>query len=129
MTETIHVLLADDHDLVRGGLKAALRNFPEFSVVAEARDGEEAVREADLVVPQQLVEGTEHRRAFRHRAPVQIPQRSAHADDDFEVVRSADGSDLFAALLPFLVLLIDALDLRRQGDGVDFEQAVHAGIA
>lgn len=46
MTETIHVLLADDHDLVRGGLKAALRNHPEFSVVAEARDGEEAVREA-----------------------------------------------------------------------------------
>ena len=35
---TIHVLLADDHDLVRTGLKAALRAHPEFSVVAEARE-------------------------------------------------------------------------------------------
>ncbi len=55
MTETIRVLLADDHDLVRQGLKTALRAQPDFNVVAEARDGEEAVREAkkerpDLVV-------------------------------------------------------------------------------
>lgn len=55
MSDTIRVLLADDHDLVRAGLKAALRAHPDFNVVAEARDGEEAVREArkekpDLVV-------------------------------------------------------------------------------
>lgn len=55
MTETIHVLLADDHDLVRGGLKAALRNHAEFSVVAEARDGEEAVREALRLKPELIV--------------------------------------------------------------------------
>jgi len=55
MTDTIHVLLADDHDLVRGGLKAAIRNHPEFSVVAEARDGEEAVREAQRVQPELVV--------------------------------------------------------------------------
>lgn len=52
---TIHVLLADDHDLVRTGLKAALRAHPEFSVVAEARDGEEAVREAKRVRPDLVV--------------------------------------------------------------------------
>jgi DNA-binding NarL/FixJ family response regulator len=54
-TETIHVLLADDHDLVRGGLKAALRGHPEFSVVAEARDGEEAIREAKRTRPDLVV--------------------------------------------------------------------------
>jgi DNA-binding NarL/FixJ family response regulator len=55
MTDTIHVLLADDHDLVRGGLKAALRAHPDFTVAAEARDGEEAVREARRVRPDLIV--------------------------------------------------------------------------
>lgn len=60
MTETapgelIHVLLADDHDLVRAGLKSTLRSYPEFSVVAEARDGREAVREALRVKPELVV--------------------------------------------------------------------------
>lgn len=52
---TIHVLLADDHDLVRQGLKAALRGYPEFSVVGEARDGMEAVREAKKTNPDLVV--------------------------------------------------------------------------
>lgn len=55
MTDTIHVLLADDHDLVRSGLKAALRGYEEFSVVAEARDGNEAVREAKRTNPELVV--------------------------------------------------------------------------
>lgn len=56
MTEqTIRVLLADDHDLVRQGLKTALRAHPEFNVVAEARDGEEAVREAKKATPDLVV--------------------------------------------------------------------------
>ncbi|MEO9254407.1 MAG: response regulator transcription factor [Tepidiformaceae bacterium] len=52
---TIHVLIADDHDLVRSGLKAAMRTSDEFSVVAEARDGAEAVREARRVQPELVV--------------------------------------------------------------------------
>lgn len=55
MTDTIHVLIADDHDLVRAGLKAAMRSAPEFSVVGEARDGEEAVREAARLKPELVV--------------------------------------------------------------------------
>lgn len=55
MTDTIHVLLADDHDIVRTGLKAALRAHPEFSVVAEARDGQEAIREARRVRPDLVI--------------------------------------------------------------------------
>jgi two-component system, NarL family, response regulator DevR len=55
MTDTIHVLLCDDHDLVREGLKAALRGHAEFNVVGEARDGDEALREAKRVRPQLVV--------------------------------------------------------------------------
>jgi DNA-binding NarL/FixJ family response regulator len=41
-----HVLIADDHAVVREGLKAVLEKAPDLKVVAEARDGTEAVDEA-----------------------------------------------------------------------------------
>ncbi|MDQ3722058.1 MAG: response regulator transcription factor [Actinomycetota bacterium] len=43
---TTRVLLADDHAIVRAGLKALLDAEPGFEVVAEASDGAEAVRAA-----------------------------------------------------------------------------------
>ncbi|MEX0783501.1 MAG: response regulator transcription factor [Dehalococcoidia bacterium] len=53
--ETVHVLIADDHELVRNGLKAALRSRPEFNVVGEARDGVEAVKESIRLHPDLVV--------------------------------------------------------------------------
>jgi DNA-binding NarL/FixJ family response regulator len=49
------VLVADDHEIVRKGLKLLLSAEPDLDVVAEAADGEEAVRRAlqvdiDLVI-------------------------------------------------------------------------------
>ena len=55
MTETIRVLLADDHDIVRQGLKSVLRGHADFNVVAGARDGEEAVRLAKREQPDLVV--------------------------------------------------------------------------
>jgi DNA-binding NarL/FixJ family response regulator len=40
------VLVADDHEIVRKGLKLVLAAEPDLKVVAEAADGEEAVRRA-----------------------------------------------------------------------------------
>ncbi len=40
----IRVVLADDHNLVRAGLRALLQTLPGVEVVAEASDGDEAVR-------------------------------------------------------------------------------------
>jgi DNA-binding NarL/FixJ family response regulator len=40
---TIRVLLADDQELIRMGLKMLLRSAPDIEVVGEARDGLEAV--------------------------------------------------------------------------------------
>lgn len=42
----IEILIVDDHDLVREGIRAILEKTPEFSVVGEAGDGKEAI---DLV--------------------------------------------------------------------------------
>lgn len=47
----MRVLLADDHRLVRAGLRALLDGMPDVEVVAEAADGEEALRFAHELRP------------------------------------------------------------------------------
>ena len=42
--EPIRILIADDHSVVRSGLRALLQRTAGFAVVAEASSGEEAVR-------------------------------------------------------------------------------------
>jgi DNA-binding NarL/FixJ family response regulator len=41
--KTIRVLLADDHPIVRNGIKAELESMPGVMIVAEAEDGREAL--------------------------------------------------------------------------------------
>jgi DNA-binding NarL/FixJ family response regulator len=47
----IRVILADDHALVRDGLRAVLAREPDIQVVAEAADGREALVAAETVKP------------------------------------------------------------------------------
>jgi DNA-binding NarL/FixJ family response regulator len=49
------VLLADDHVIVRQGISQLLSQAPDVEVVAEASDGEEAVRLAQEVHPDIVV--------------------------------------------------------------------------
>ncbi|MDB5956497.1 response regulator transcription factor [Ramlibacter sp.] len=51
----IGVVLADDHDLVRGGLKAMLEMMPEVDVLGEARDGNELLAHLDCVRPDLVI--------------------------------------------------------------------------
>jgi DNA-binding NarL/FixJ family response regulator len=44
VSQPVRILLADDHSMVRHGLRLALEAEPGFTVVAEAGDGEAAVR-------------------------------------------------------------------------------------
>ncbi|MFB0925926.1 MAG: response regulator transcription factor, partial [Vicingaceae bacterium] len=41
--KTINLLLADDHTIIRDGIKLMLKKNPEFNIVAEANNGEEAI--------------------------------------------------------------------------------------
>ena len=45
MSDVIEVLLADDHPVVRRGLKATIEEDPDLRVVAEAADGNDALRQ------------------------------------------------------------------------------------
>jgi len=51
MTRSIRVLVADDHVVVRQGIRALLATEPDIEVVGEAENGREAVAETDRLQP------------------------------------------------------------------------------
>ena len=51
----IRILLADDHTVVRDGLRALLEKQPDMAVVAEAADGRDSVRLAEEQAPDVVV--------------------------------------------------------------------------
>ena len=75
--EKIKVLIADDHTVVRKGIRALLETEPGIEVVGEARDGEDALHKAlalkpdvvlmDLVMP--VMDGVQATRALKEKLP------------------------------------------------------------
>lgn len=68
--ESIRVLLADDHTVIRAGLAALLNAEPDMEVICEASDGFEAIRKAcdlkpDVVVMDLTMPGTDGLEATR----------------------------------------------------------------
>ena len=51
----IRILIADDHDVVRTGLRGLLEAESDFEVCGEARDGREAVKEASTLAPDVVI--------------------------------------------------------------------------
>ncbi|MFB3097662.1 MAG: response regulator [Dehalococcoidia bacterium] len=55
MSENIRVLIADDHPLIREGLRGLLAAEPDLELVGEAADGSEAVEKTDQLRPDVIV--------------------------------------------------------------------------
>lgn len=55
MTKKVRVLIADDHRVVREGLIAILETKEDIKIVAEAKDGAEAVEKARTLMPDVIV--------------------------------------------------------------------------
>lgn len=90
----LRILLADDHTIVRHGLRKILQDQPDWTVVAEAADGREAVRQVletrpevavlDIGMPQ--LNGIEATRQIARRAPeVKVLILSMHADEAYVI--------------------------------------------
>jgi len=89
---TVTVLLADDHKIMRDGLRALLEKEPGIAVIAEAEDGSVAVRLAQELKPDVVVmdvampvlSGIEATRLIRSTMPgVKVIALSMHADRKF----------------------------------------------
>jgi DNA-binding NarL/FixJ family response regulator len=50
-SKTVRIVLADDHDLVRSGIKALMSMIDGVEVVAEARDGKELIALVESLLP------------------------------------------------------------------------------
>ena len=88
----MRVLIADDHGIVRGGLRLLLDRQPDMEVVGEAADGAEAVAAAlahrpDLAildVSMPTLTGLQAARAIRARAPeITVLMLSMHDDERY----------------------------------------------
>jgi DNA-binding NarL/FixJ family response regulator len=55
MTKKARILLADDHEIVRRGLRNLIEDRPEWSICCEAADGRQAVDEAMRAKPDIVV--------------------------------------------------------------------------
>lgn len=77
---TLRILLVDDHAMVREGLRGVLEGYADIQVVGEAADGEEAITQAETLVPDVVVmdinlpriSGIEATRQIKSRRPQTI---------------------------------------------------------
>ena len=117
----LRLVLADDHALVRQGMRKILEERPEWQVVAEAGDGREAVRMIleehpdvaimDIGMPQ--LNGIDATRQIIHRWPAaRVLMLSMHKDEQY--VARAFQAGVKAYLLKDSV----AADLIRAVDAV-----------
>jgi DNA-binding NarL/FixJ family response regulator len=87
----LRILIADDHSVVRAGLRSLLESHPGWEVCAEAADGREAVEKAAKLKPHvavldigmPLLNGVEATRRIRKSSPdTEILVLTMHESDD-----------------------------------------------
>ena len=87
----IRILLADDHAVIRSGLRLVLEREPGFRVVAEAADGKDAIRLAAELSPDVAVldvampnlNGIEAARQITVAERISVVMLSMHSDEGY----------------------------------------------
>ncbi len=100
----IHVLLADDHTLIRAGLRRVVEADPRFTVAGEAGDGRQAVAMAGELNPDVVVmdigmpnlNGIEACRQIRKDMPgIHVVMLSMHSDEAYVLRALKAGSTAY----------------------------------
>ena len=118
------ILIADDHDVVRRGLKMLLETRAPWRVVAEARDGKGAVSDAFRMKPDVAIidyglpklNGIEAARQIRHHLPrTEILIFTMHNSDDILLHALEAGARGFLLKTMPPAEVIDAIRLVHAG--------------
>lgn len=119
------ILIADDHKLFRQGLAALLREQRGWEVVAEAGDGEEAVRLADALKPQIAVldvemprlGGVEAARRIRQGSrETRIIALSMYGDAHYQERMKDAGASAYVLKNEAIEQLVDAIKAVLRGE-------------
>ena len=131
------VILADDHTLVRAGIRRILESQPQFEVVAEAQDGPAALDaldrySADVLVLDLNMNGLEGidvlRQAKRNNPELRVVILTMHAGREYvarAIAEGADGYLLKDSAVQDLAAAIEAVI----GGGTFFSPAIQQQMA
>jgi two-component system response regulator NreC len=143
----IHILLADDHTILRAGLKMMLNAQPDMEVVGEAQDGQHALQEAQRLHPDIILmditmpdmNGIEATRQIKKQLPnVKVLILTMHENDEYVFQALRAGASGYMLKEAADTDLISALHVVQSGDFYlsptaqsvmvgDYLQRVHAG--
>lgn len=123
--DKITLLLADDHDVVRTGLRTFLESQGGFQVVAEARDGSEAIQRAQETHPAIILmditmpgmDGLEATRQLRKLCPdSQVLALTVHDDKQYFMEMLAAGASGYLTKQAAADELVAAIHSIAQGN-------------
>jgi len=125
--DKVRILLADDHTILRDGIRALLEDETDMLVVGEAEDGRTAVKLAcqlqpdvvlmDIAMP--LLNGLEATRQIRHDCPqVKVLILSMHENEEY--IRQVLASGAMGYILKDAAAheLLDAIHAVQRGEAV-----------
>lgn len=121
----IKLLLADDHTIFRAGLKTLLNAQPDIMVVAEAADGDEAVRKSretapdivlmDITMPR--LNGLEATREIKKRNPeIKVLALTMHEDESYLYQMLRAGASGYVPKKAADTELLDAIRATYRGE-------------
>lgn len=89
---TIRVLIVDDHEIVRSGMKMMLENESQLELIGECENGQQAIEKAQMLQPDVIImditmpemNGIEATRQIKEKMPdIAVLAMTVHEDSDY----------------------------------------------
>ena len=102
MKKQYRIVIAEDHTILRDGLKALLSSAPDFEIVGEAEDGRDAIRCVERLIPDLVLmdlsmprmNGMDAIREVKKRYPeTKIIALTVHKEEEYVLTTLQAGAD------------------------------------